>query len=178
MKWSHKDGTLYIRDFETMEPTSLQALIELATATRDGALAYATKMRAHLALAQSQLAALRRYADEYQARASAQAQSGIDAATQSNWRAFDGKLEAAIAQQTREVEQRQGAVSAAQAELTQTQQRLKSLQALAQRQRQTTRLKSNRLEQKRLDELSARRASSTELSGFGETEPTQPALHW
>ncbi|HRK55970.1 MAG TPA: flagellar export protein FliJ [Burkholderiaceae bacterium] len=161
-----------------MEPTSLQALIELATAARDGAIAHATELRGHLALAQTQLATLRRYANEYQVRASTQARTGLDAATQSNWRAFDGKLEAAIAQQNLEIERRQKALDAAQAELVQMQQRLKSLQALAQRQDQAARLKSNRLEQKRLDELSARRASAPQLSGLGETQPTQPALHW
>ena len=85
-----------------------------------------------------------------------QALGGMDAATRANWGAFDGKLEAAIAQQAHEIERRQTRLQAAQTEFVEMQKRLKSLETLAARQQEATRQKGMRREQKQTDEIAAR----------------------
>ncbi len=158
-----------------MEPTNLRMLIELAVASRDGAAAQLAQARAHLSQAQTQLNALHHYAREYSGRAQQHAHRGIDSATQANWRAFDSKLSAAIAQQGREIERRQALVSAAQNEFSELQRRLKSLETLATRQLELARQKTVRREQKHTDELASRAA------GAHLTRPTDaaaPALNW
>lgn len=161
-----------------MEPTNLRMLIEMAVAARDGAAGQLAQARAHLAQAQNQLAALKNYAVEYASRARTQAYSGMDAATQANWRAFDGKLEVAVAQQSHEIERRQARVQAAQNELADMQRRLKSLETLAARQAQQAQQKAARREQKHNDELAARTAASTTSSGTQATTTAKVALHW
>ncbi len=159
-----------------MESTNLRMLIELAIASRDGAAAQLAQARAHLTQAQTQLSALQNYAREYSGRAQQQAHSGIDVATQANWRAFDSKLAAAIAQQGREIEHRRALVLAAQNELSDMQRRLKSLETLATRQIELARQKTTRREQKHTDELAARSASAPTLTR--PTDSTAPVLNW
>lgn len=139
-----------------MEATNLRMLIEMAVAARDGAGAQLAQARAQVSQAQAQLNALHHYAREYTERARKQALGGMDAATRANWGAFDGKLEAAIAQQAHEIERRQTRLQAAQTEFVEMQKRLKSLETLAARQQEATRQKGMRREQKQTDEIAAR----------------------
>lgn len=157
-----------------MDAANLQMLIELATTSRDGAAAHLAQMRQQLAQAQAQQAALRGYACEYTSRASRNSQQGIDPAAQSNWRAFDAKLEQALAQQAREVERREALAALAERELNEMQRRVKSLDTLAARQRESLRQSTARREQKHTDEIAARTVNA--LARL--TEHPAPALRW
>lgn len=158
-----------------MDPTNLQMLIELAAASRDGAAAYLAQTQQNLAQAHSQRAALQGYAHEYANRARRHSQQGIDPAAQANWRAFDGKLDDALVQQTREVERREAQVHVAEREFMDMQRRLKSLEALAARRHESIRQTTARREQKHTDEIAARIAAHA-LARL--TEHPAPALRW
>lgn len=157
-----------------MDATNLQMLIELATTSRDGAAAHLVQMRSHAAQAQAQHTALLGYAREYANRAARSSQQGIDPAAHANSRAFDNKLEQALVVQAREVDRREALVVAAQSELNDMQRRLKSLDTLALRQRESVRQSSARREQKHTDEIAARAVSV--LARL--TEHPAPALRW
>lgn len=157
-----------------MDAANLQMLIELATTSRDGAAAQLAQTRQHLAQAQAQLAALTGYAREYANRARESAHTGIDPAAHGNWRAFDAKLEQALAQQAREVARREALVAAAEREFSDMQRRVKSLDTLALRRRESVRLSTVRREQKQTDEIAARSVNA--LARL--TEHPVPALRW
>jgi len=159
-----------------MEPTNLEMLIKLAITSRNAAAGQLAHTRHNLTQAQAQLDALHGYANEYSHRAHTKALDGLDAAARANWHAFDGKLDRAIAQQKQEIERRRTAVDTAEHALQDMQKQVKSLEALAQRQREIARHHTERREQKHMDELAARSTAHTALSR--PTEHPNPELHW
>jgi flagellar protein FliJ len=136
-----------------MDATNLRMLIELAITERDAAATRRAQAAQQLMQARGQLDTLKAYARDYDRRAQATLTQGCDIAVQSNLRAFVAKLERAVEQQGQEVQRREKIVAAADAELTQAQRKLKSLQALDTRRRDGERQVAERREQKTMDEL-------------------------
>jgi flagellar FliJ protein len=136
-----------------MDAHSLRMLIELATSSRDAAAAKRAQVQLQLTQAREQLATLQRYASDYARRAQDTLSGGCDIAVQSNLRAFAAKLKRAVDQQAGEVTRREQLLAAADSELMELQRKLKSLEALAERQRESQRLVAARREQKLTDEM-------------------------
>lgn len=136
-----------------MDAHSLRMLIELATTSRDAAAARRAQAQTQLTQARAQLEQLHGYARDYDRRAQSTLTDGCDIAVQSNLRAFTAKLKRAVDQQAGEVTRREQVLQAADTELLQMQRKLKSLEALAERQLASERLVHARREQKSMDEL-------------------------
>ncbi len=136
-----------------MDAANLAMLIELAVTSRDAAAARRAQAASCLAQAQAQLDVLRGYARDYARRAQTTLTQGVDMAAQSNLRAFTAKLQRAIEAQQLEVERRAAALAAADEALRQTQQRVKSMQALEKRRLADARQTLARREQKAQDEM-------------------------
>ncbi len=136
-----------------MDSRNLAKLIELATTARDAALARRAELQRRVHQASEQLDLLRRYADDYLQRSRAHLASGCDAAVQANWRAFALKLDQAIAAQQGEVQTREQQLALGNDELQQMQRKLKSLQALSERQQTAAQQHAQRIDQKQTDEL-------------------------
>jgi flagellar FliJ protein len=148
-----------------MDAHSLRMLIEMATTSRDAAAARRAQAQAQLAQAQAQLDQLRQYARDYDRRGQSTLSEGCDIAVQSNLRAFTAKLVRAVEQQQGEVARREQVLAAAEAELAQTQRKLRSLEALAERKRESERLVLARREQKSTDELARQAPRLSALAG-------------
>ena len=147
-----------------MEAPNLAILLELATAARDAALTRRARLQQRLAEAQAQLALLRQYATDYTKRAQARPATGSDAAARTNWHRFALKLDEAIAAQASEADSRAQQLAATDAEVQAALRKLKSLQALAERQLLAAQAAATRLDQKRTDELAlAMRAAFSRL---------------
>ena len=136
-----------------MDAHSLRMLIELATSSRDAAAARRAQVQLQLTQAREQFETLQRYARDYERRAQSTLSDGCDIAVQSNLRAFAAKLKRAVDQQSGEVTRREQLLAAADTELMELQRKLKSLEALAERQRESQRLVAVRREQKLTDEM-------------------------
>lgn len=148
-----------------MDTHNLRMLIELATTSRDAAAVRRAQAQTQLAQAQAQLETLNGYARDYARRAQGTLSGGCDIAVQSNLRAFADKLKRAVEQQTGEVTRRTQVLAAAETELQQMQRKLKSLEALAERKRETQRLVAARREQKTMDEMAHHAPRLSPLAG-------------
>lgn len=138
-----------------MEPANLQMLIELAVVARDAAAGRQAQAVQALEQARKQLDTLRAYARDYERRAQSTLTQGCDLAAQNNLRAFTGKLQQAILAQSAETARREAALAGATDELNQLQRKLKSMQTLADRRHEATRLAQSRREQKAQDEMAS-----------------------
>ncbi|MCU0951687.1 MAG: flagellar export protein FliJ [Burkholderiaceae bacterium] len=148
-----------------METHNLRMLIELAVTTRDAAAVRRAQAQTQVAQAQAQLDTLNGYARDYDRRAQTTLSGGCDIAVQSNLRAFADKLKRAVEQQTAELARRTQVLAAADAELLQMQRKLKSLEALAERKRESARLVAARREQKTMDEMAQHAPRLSPLAG-------------
>lgn len=150
-----------------MDSASLGMLIEMAKTARDAAAARCAQARLAVEQARQQLELLRGYAREYDRRSMATLSQGVDLAAQNNLRAFVAKLTTAVTIQQGEVERREQALAAADAELLQMRTRLGSLEKLAARNEQSAQTTARRREQRTLDEMASRIRRNT---GFGTNE--------
>lgn len=134
---------------------TMEALIRLAARkVDDAAQALALRItREREALAKLKL--LTDYREDYFVRFGAQAAAGFAEAQLANYRAFLAKLEAAIAEQQRLVEDARAGVAAAQAQWQAEQQRLKSYEVLDERRLTRQRALGARREQREQDEYAA-----------------------
>jgi len=148
-----------------MDAHSLRMLIELATASRDAAAARRAQAQTQVAQARGQLDTLHGYARDYDRRAQGTLTDGCDIAVQSNLRAFAAKLKRAVEQQQGEVTRREQVLAAADAELLQTQRKLRSLEALADRDLRARQLVAARREQKTTDEMARHAPRLSSLAG-------------
>src|SRR5258706_6713861 len=110
-----------------MELSNLAMLIEITRTARDAAATQRARSQVQTDQARTQLETLRGYALEYGRRAQLTMSSGCDVAAQSNLRAFNGRLAAAIEAQTHEVARRAQALAMADEELAQQQRRVKKI---------------------------------------------------
>jgi flagellar protein FliJ len=123
---------------------TMEALIRLAARKVDDA-----------AQALAKLKLLTDYREDYFVRFGAQAAAGLAEAQLANYRAFLARLETAIAEQQRLVEDARAGVVAAQAQWQAGQQRLKSYEVLDERRLTRQRALGARREQREQDEYAA-----------------------
>ncbi|HEY5762196.1 MAG TPA: flagellar export protein FliJ [Rhodocyclaceae bacterium] len=110
--------------------------------------------------ARKQLNLLEEYRNEYARRFQSASQQGISPTQWSNYRDFLGRLDDAIAQQTRTVERSVTHTVAGQEAFIEQRGKLKAFDTLAQRHERVERRRSDRAEQKQTDENAAHKDQS------------------
>jgi flagellar protein FliJ len=136
--------------------TALQTLIGLAQDDVDAATQKLGRVQRERSDIEKQLDALITYRDEYHARFTESARSGMAAGNVRNFQAFIDTLDAAIDQQRRILEQATARVEAAKPEWQRTKQKLGSYEVLQARHDEVQARKDARREQRDADEHAAR----------------------
>ncbi|QGZ62654.1 flagellar export protein FliJ [Paraburkholderia acidisoli] len=136
--------------------SALQTLIGLAKDDVDAATQKLGRVQRERGEVEKQLQSLITYRDEYHARFTAAARSGMAAGNVRNFQAFIDTLDAAIEQQRRILEQATERVEAAKPEWQRTKQKLGSYEVLQKRQEEAAALKQARRDQRDSDEFAAR----------------------
>jgi flagellar FliJ protein len=136
--------------------TALQTLIGLAQDDVDAATQKLGRVQRERGEVEKQLEALITYRDEYHARFTESARSGMAAGNVRNFQAFIDTLDAAIEQQRRLLEQATARVEAAKPEWQRSKQKLGSYEVLQTRQDDVQARKDARREQRDADEHAAR----------------------
>jgi flagellar FliJ protein len=108
---------------------------------------------------QIQLETLQQYRKDYQTRMQESSQNAIDPALLRNFQEFINKLDLAIAQQTKAVEQSKLSTQMGRGEFSNTQRKLKSFDTLQQRHIETQIKAEAKLEQRAMDEHTGRSAA-------------------
>lgn len=139
-----------------MSQSSLDTLIDLATEQRDAAASALGQMRGRLVQSETQFDSLMAYRNEYQTRMEAAMANGVGMAELTNYQRFLVSLDQAIAQQERAVENSREQVSEGQTHWQDRHRRLKSFDALADRQRAAAARAEARREQQINDEAAGR----------------------
>ncbi len=134
----------------------LQTLLDLANSRNEEATRRLGKLNKQEHDAQAQLAMLHQYRREYQERMQSTSQEGMDPALLRNFQEFIYKLDAAIAQQTKAVEQSRVSTQMGRSEFNNTQRKLKSIDTLQQRHIETQTKIQIRQEQRITDEHTGR----------------------
>ncbi|RFU43690.1 flagellar export protein FliJ [Paraburkholderia sp. DHOC27] len=134
----------------------IKTLIDLAQDDVDAAAQRLGRAQREAADAQTQLDALVRYRDEYHARFTNSAQSGMPAGNMRNFQAFIDTLDAAIEQQRRLVNVANGRVETAKPDWQRNKQKLGSYEVLQARGDAAEAQKHARREQRDADEHAAR----------------------
>lgn len=135
--------------------STMEALIRIAERKVDDAAQALALRNARERDARTKLQLLIDYREEYFLRLGSVAAAGIDQLQLLNYRAFLAKLEAAIDEQHRAIDDIRVTIAAAQAQWHAEQQRLKSYQVLAERRRRSAALLMSRREQREQDEYAA-----------------------
>lgn len=135
---------------------TLPLLIDRAREARDQAAAARRGAAQNLQRASERLALLKQFCGEYEQRLQEQRENGISRSELNNFSRFVQQLDQALKQQTTEVEFCERTLLAAQSQLTETQQRMRSLEVLLERQHAEQRRILQRKDQKLHDEFSAR----------------------
>lgn len=138
---------------------SLQPLIKLAQHQNDSATRRLGQLNQQQQSAQQNLDTLLEYRRDYQARLQVASRNGMSPADLRNFQQFINKLDEAIAQQTRIVEQSKASTQAGRNEFDITQKKLKSFDTLKQRHIEEQKKTAGKLEQKMLDEHTGRMAA-------------------
>ncbi|HKR38880.1 MAG TPA: flagellar export protein FliJ [Paraburkholderia sp.] len=136
--------------------TALQTLIGLAQDDVDAATQKLGRVQRERVEVEKQLEALITYRDEYHARFTESARSGMAAGNVRNFQAFIDTLDAAIEQQRRLLEQATARVEATKPEWQRSKQKLGSYEVLQTRQDDVQARKDARREQRDADEHAAR----------------------
>ena len=135
---------------------ALQTLIGLAQDDVDAATQRLGRVQRERGEIEKQLKALIDYRDEYHARFTESARTGMAAGNVRNFQAFIDTLDTAIDQQRRMLEQATQRVEAAKPDWQRSQQKLGSYEVLQSRQDDVQALKDARREQRDADEHAAR----------------------
>jgi len=150
------------------KPFSLQSVMNLAQHQNDSATRKLGQLNKQQQNAQQQLETLRQYRRDYQMRLQEATQGGMDPAELRNFQEFINKLDEAIIQQQKTVEQSKMSTQAGRGEYDLTRRKLKSFDTLHQRHIEEQKQIAEKSEQKSLDEhtgrLVARKMLSTEDS--------------
>jgi flagellar FliJ protein len=117
---------------------------------------------------QTQLEALQQYRKEYQMRMQATSQGGMDPMLLRNFQEFIYKLDAAIAQQSRAVEQSRLSAQTGRGEFTSARRKLKSFDTLQQRHVETQQKIESKQEQRTTDEHTSRSVAYRMLNTEGQ----------
>lgn len=134
----------------------LQTLLNLAQNKNEEATRRLGQLNKQQHDAQSQLEMLYQYRREYQARMQSASREGMNPALLKNFQEFIYKLDAAIAQQTKTVEQSTLSTQMGCNEFTSTQRKLKSFDTLQQRHVETQIKAQAKQEQRATDEHTGR----------------------
>lgn len=142
-----------------IKPFTLQPLVNLAQHQNDAATRKLGELTRQQQTAEQKLDTLREYRREYQNRLQDAAGNGLDQTNLRNFQQFIDKLDAAIAQQVRAVEQSKNSTQLGRGEFDTTQRKLKSFDTLQQRHFEQERKAAEKVEQKNLDEHTGRFAA-------------------
>ena len=141
------------------KPFSLQPLMNLAQHQNESAARELGQLNKQQHDAQGKLEMLLQYRSEYQARLQKSTLSGINPAELRNFQQFINKLDAAIAQQIKVLEQGQVSLQAGRGELNNTQRKLKSFSTLQEHHFEEQKKVATKSEQRVLDEHNGRFAA-------------------
>ncbi|HEX5337113.1 MAG TPA: flagellar export protein FliJ [Gallionella sp.] len=150
------------------KPFSLQPLINLAQIQNESATRKLGQLNKQQQDAQSKLEMLQRYRSDYQARLQESAQLGMHPAELRNFQEFISKLDDAITQQLKAVDQSKVSAQIGRNEFHSTQRKLKSFDTLQQRHNAEQSKIAEKHEQKAMDEHTGRQAARKMLN---EKEP-------
>ncbi len=141
------------------KPFSLQPLMKLAQHQNDSATRRLGQLNKQQRSAQQNLDTLLEYRKDYQTRLQEATQNGMSQADLRNFQQFINKLDEAINQQLKLVEQSKASTQAGRNEFDITQRKLKSFDTLQQRHIEEQKKVAERSEQKTLDEHTGRMAA-------------------
>ncbi|MBI5626192.1 MAG: flagellar export protein FliJ [Nitrosomonadales bacterium] len=145
------------------KPFSLQPLMNLAQHQSDSAIRNLGQLNKQQQNAQQKLDTLLEYRKDYQTRLQETTLSGMNPADLRNFQQFINKLDEAISQQLKAVEQSKASTQVGRSEFDTTQRKLKSYDALQQRHIEEQKKAAGRSEQKALDEHTGRFAAQKML---------------
>ena len=137
----------------------LQPLIKLAQHQNDSATRKLGQLNMQQQNAQQKLETLQQYRRDYQSRLQEAARNGMNPAELRNFQEFINKIDEAIMQQTRVVEQSKASTQTGRNEFDSAQRKLKSFDTLRQRHVKTQKQVAEKSEQKMLDEHTGRIAA-------------------
>ncbi|KXS33720.1 MAG: Flagellar export protein FliJ [Candidatus Gallionella acididurans] len=138
------------------KPFSLQPLMNLAQHQNESATRELGQLNKQQHDAQGKLEMLLQYRSEYQARLQKSTLSGINPAELRNFQQFINKLDAAIAQQIKVLEQGKVSLQAGRGEFNNTQRKLKSFSTLQEHHFEEQKKVATKSEQRVLDEHNGR----------------------
>lgn len=141
------------------KPFTLQPLIDLTQHQHETATRKLGQLNQLQQSAQQKLDTLLEYRKDYQNRLQEAAQSGMDPVQLRNFQNFINKLDEAISQQRKALEQSKVSAQIGRAEFDTTQRKLKSFDTLHQRHVEMQRKIAEKSEQKMLDEHTGRMAA-------------------
>ena len=142
-----------------IKPFSLKPLMNLAQHQNDSATRNLGQLNKQQQSAQQKLDTLLEYRKDYQTRLQETAQSGMNPADLRNFQQFINKLDEAISQQLKAVEQSKASTQVGRGEFDTTQRKLKSFDMLQQRHVEEQNKAAVKSEQKTLDEHTGRLAA-------------------
>ena len=142
-----------------IKPFSLQPLMNLAQHQNDSATRKLGQLNQQQQSSQQKLDILLEYRKDYQTRLQEATQSSMNPVDLRNFQQFINKLDEAISQQLKAVEQSKISTQAGRGEFNTTQRKLKSFDTLQQRHIETQNKVAGKAEQKALDEHSSRLAA-------------------
>ncbi len=138
------------------KPFPLQPLLNLAQTKNEEATRRLGQLNKHQHDMQTQLETLLQYRRDYQSRMQTTSQEGTNPALLRNFQEFIFKLDSAIAQQIKAVEQSKFSMQIGRGEFTNTQRKLKSFDTLQQRHVETEQKIEAKQEQRTSDEHTSR----------------------
>ena len=139
-----------------IKPFSLQPLMNLAQQQNDSATRNLGRLNKQQQGAQQNLDTLLEYRKDYQTRLQEATRNGMDPTELRNFQQFINKLDEAISQQLKAVEQSKVSTQAGRGEFNTAQRKLKSFDILQQRHIETQNKVAEKSEQKVLDEHTGR----------------------
>lgn len=152
------------------KPFALQPLMNLALQQNDSATRNLGQLNKQQQSAQQKLDTLLEYRKDYQTRLQEITRSGMNPADLRNFQQFINKLDEAISQQFKAVEQSKFSTQIGRGEFDTTQRKLKSFDALQQRHIETQNMIAVKSEQKILDEHTCRIAAYRMMNAENQNE--------
>lgn len=153
-----------------IKPFSLQTLMNLSQQQNDSAMRNLGQLNKQQQSAQQILDTLLEYRKDYQNRLQEHTQSGMNPADLRNFQQFINKLDEAIGQQLKAVEQSKSSTQVGRGEFDTTQRKLKSFDTLQQRHIEKQNKIAVKTEQKILDEHTGRLAARKIINAEGQNE--------
>lgn len=151
-----------------MPKSSLHVLIELTQQQMDSVAKKLGLLNTHLQTAEKKLELLTQYHSSYRIHLQNTMKQGVDHTKLYNFNTFMQKLDNAVNEQTKNVDQAKKNRDTVRDEFFSHQRKLKSFETLLQRQQQTETLRQTKIEQKLMDEFAS---NSYIRNGVNQTDP-------